>query len=334
MTTYIDPRKRHAFHTNKDADDHELTPEARENLLKSYLPEPASESTSPDRNGPQRPLKLARKKPVRAAIKKQLYLLVFTITHFIFSISFRFRRAYHAVTQRVFALYYYHHRTPEYIKRDIKPLDKLPQHLSVILDLNERDDDHGNSGLEGLVHDVCEITAWTVSAGIPMLSIYEETGQNSVTPTHLRRLLILKLGILKNYMPQLHEAITQTFVSYFGEDRKPTLTLRAPLIPAFSPPETPPLDDSRPSSPNSPGPLRITLLLLSRTDGRDTIVDLTKTLADMAQKKTIGPKDITTDLINMELKDAVSGDPDLLILFSPRVVLKGYPPWQVRLTEI
>lgn len=27
-------------------------------------------------------------------------------------------------------------------------------------------------------------------------------------------------------------------------------------------------------------------------------------------------------------------EPDLLILFSPRVYLQGFPPWQIRLTEI
>ena len=27
-------------------------------------------------------------------------------------------------------------------------------------------------------------------------------------------------------------------------------------------------------------------------------------------------------------------EPDLLILFSPRVDLQGFPPWQIRLTEI
>jgi dehydrodolichyl diphosphate syntase complex subunit NUS1 len=27
-------------------------------------------------------------------------------------------------------------------------------------------------------------------------------------------------------------------------------------------------------------------------------------------------------------------EPDLLILFSPRVDLQGFPPWQLRLTEI
>jgi dehydrodolichyl diphosphate syntase complex subunit NUS1 len=40
------------------------------------------------------------------------------------------------------------------------------------------------------------------------------------------------------------------------------------------------------------------------------------------------------DLIDAQLSDHVSGEPDLLILFSPTVKLQGYPPWQLRLTEI
>ena len=28
------------------------------------------------------------------------------------------------------------------------------------------------------------------------------------------------------------------------------------------------------------------------------------------------------------------GEPDLLVLFSSNITLKGYPPWQLRLTEI
>lgn len=28
------------------------------------------------------------------------------------------------------------------------------------------------------------------------------------------------------------------------------------------------------------------------------------------------------------------GEPDLLVLFGPTVELSGYPPWQLRLTEI
>jgi dehydrodolichyl diphosphate syntase complex subunit NUS1 len=78
----------------------------------------------------------------------------------------------------------------------------------------------------------------------------------------------------------------------------------------------------------------LTLLLLSATDGRDTIIDLTKTLADMAQHGTLKPSQIDSNLIDVELRDAVSTEPDVLILFSPTVILKGYPPWQLRLTEI
>ena len=81
-------------------------------------------------------------------------------------------------------------------------------------------------------------------------------------------------------------------------------------------------------------PSHLTVLLLSATDGRDTIVDLTKTLAEMAQKESLHPDNISPELIDVELTEAVSDEPDLLILFSPKVVLKGYPPWQLRLTEI
>lgn len=76
------------------------------------------------------------------------------------------------------------------------------------------------------------------------------------------------------------------------------------------------------------------MLLLSAQDGRDTIVDLTKTLSDMAQSGTLHPEQINANLIDAELCEAVSSEPDLLVLFSPTVTLKGYPPWQLRLTEI
>jgi dehydrodolichyl diphosphate syntase complex subunit NUS1 len=54
----------------------------------------------------------------------------------------------------------------------------------------------------------------------------------------------------------------------------------------------------------------------------------------MAQHGTLKPSQIDVNLIDVELRDAVSTEPDVLILFSPTVVLKGYPPWQLRLTEI
>ena len=99
------------------------------------------------------------------------------------------------------------------------------------------------------------------------------------------------------------------------------------------------------------------LLLLSSIDGRDTLVDLTRTLTEMSQAHKLRPSDITSELINTEICATTSisslrhvhmsngngspdtagidsGEPDLLIIFGPHVRLDGYPPWQVRLSEI
>jgi dehydrodolichyl diphosphate syntase complex subunit NUS1 len=130
--------------------------------------------------------------------------------------------------------------------------------------------------------------------------------------------------VLKNYLPQTHTHIESTLESYFGKQRKPTLSLRAPHLSSYSPPSTPPTTECP----------HLTVLLLSEHDGRDTIVDLTRTLAEMAQRGDVAREQVNMDLIDAQLSDHVSGEPDLLILFSPTVQLKGYPPWQLRLTEI
>ena len=54
----------------------------------------------------------------------------------------------------------------------------------------------------------------------------------------------------------------------------------------------------------------------------------------MAQDYKLKPADISQELIDAEITESVMGEPDLLIVFGERVMLDGYPPWQVRLTEI
>ena len=78
----------------------------------------------------------------------------------------------------------------------------------------------------------------------------------------------------------------------------------------------------------------LSILLLSAEDGRATLVDLTKTLTEMSQRHKLSPDDLSLDLIDAEISESVMAEPDLLILFGPYVELQGYPPWQVRLTEI
>lgn len=135
-------------------------------------------------------------------------------------------------------------------------------------------------------------------------------------------------GVLKAYIPETHRAITQKLAAYFGP-KTPALGLHAPHSPSI---------ESGSSSPtvafDSPDSRHLSVMLLSAEDGRDSIVDLTKTLTEMAQRSKISPADISVDLVDAELSESVMGDPDLLILFGSHVHLSGYPPWHIRLTEI
>lgn len=156
--------------------------------------------------------------------------------------------------------------------------------------------------------------------------------------------------------------------SYFGAaPAAPRLRVLAPNHSILSPSPSP-SPTIEPKETNGDTPIgntlasevqraEMNLLLLSSTDGRDTLIDLTRTLAEMAQAHKLRPSDITSQLINTEIcattsvsslrhsqapssndspnpSSIDSGEPDLLIIFGPYVKLDGYPPWQVRLTEI
>ena len=78
----------------------------------------------------------------------------------------------------------------------------------------------------------------------------------------------------------------------------------------------------------------LSVLLISAEDGRSTLVDLTRTLTEMSQRRKLSPDDISQDLIDAEITESVMRVADVLVLFGCRGVLQGYPPWQARLTEI
>ncbi len=142
-----------------------LSPEGRERLLKPYLPAPPKKKSTPRRKVSQ---------PIQDFIMKQIHILIYSIIHMLFSVYIRIRQTHHAIIDRIFAILYYHHRAPELIKQDVKSLDRLPQHLSVILEL--KGDEQGTAGLEALIDDLAEIAAWCCCVGIPTLSVYEKTG--------------------------------------------------------------------------------------------------------------------------------------------------------------
>ncbi|KAL4772604.1 Decaprenyl diphosphate synthase-like protein [Aspergillus nidulans var. acristatus] len=290
----------------------------RENIVKPYLPDPSELPRWP----PQRRRKLPRKTPIRTFIKSQIHLITYTFLHIFFGIAVRLVQTYHAVLDRILAIIYYHHRTPELIRKDVKDLDRLPGHLSVILSLRKEDD-----ALPILMDEVAELVSWSASAGIPVLSVYERS------------------GLLKSCIPMLHQVITNKLSSYFGSSQQPTLQLFAPHHPIY---KTRPAGDAAKNS--------LVVLLLSATDGQETLVDLTKTLAEMSQNGKLSPDDITMELVDAEISEIttqpsqdvaptandhevskplqVKPEPDLLLVFGPSLKLNGYPPWHIRLTEM
>ena len=132
---------------------------------------------------------------------------------------------------------------------------------------------------------------------------------------------------MKGYVGATHRAVRRKLSSYFGPQH-PALSLRAPHVPSMESDSNTPINESTLAIPH------LSILLISAEDGRDSLVDLTKTLAEMSQRSKISTNDISIDLVDAELSESVMGEPDLLILFGPIVELSGYPPWQVRLSEI
>lgn len=181
-------------------------------------------------------------------------------------------------------------------------LTKKPKHLSAIL--KTEGNHRAKNDLDRLIEETAELATWCACAEIPMLSIYE------------------KSGVLKKHMPRVYEAVVQKFTFYFGAEH-PTLSVTSPHQDDFP---TRMLEESRHG--------HLQLHLISYQDGRESIVDLTRTLADMSQRGKISPRDISQELIDAELSEGILPEPDLLILFTPHVELSGYPPWQIRLTEI
>ncbi|KAL6234293.1 hypothetical protein BDW75DRAFT_168905 [Aspergillus navahoensis] len=314
----VSRRDRELLRDNIRSREAKLSATDRENILKPYLPDPSELPRWP----PQRRKKLPRKTPIRTFIKSQIHLITYTFLHIFFGIAVRLVQTYHAVLDRILAIIYYHHRTPELIQKDVKDLDRLPEHLSVILSLRKEDD-----ALTILMDDVAELASWSASAGIPVLSVYE------------------KSGILKSCIPMLHQVITNKLSSYFGSSQQPTLQLFAPHHPIYR------------TRPDGDGPnTSLVVLLLSVTDGQETFVDLTKTLAEMSQNGKLSPEDITMELVDAEISEIttqpsqhvattagddeasrpthVKPEPDLLLVFGPSLKLNGYPPWHIRLTEM
>lgn len=303
-------KDRELYRIDEKGDHQVLNEDTKKRLIQNYLPEESDTDPEDDKTASdtwkQHSATPASRFGVRRAAKNKLYLFVYVFIHSIFSLYIRIRQAWHTVAYRLSSILYYHHRTPAYIEKDVEGIKKLPKHLSVILKL-ETGARHGTE-LERLINEAAEISVWCTCAKIPTLTVYEKT------------------GILKRHLPLVQQTINQKFRAYFGR-HQPSMTVSMPHADEVL--ETAAVGDFARADPR-----HLNVLFISAEDGRESMVDLTKTLTEMSQKAKLSPKDIGLDLIDAELSEGIMSEPDLLITFGPHVELDGYPPWPIRLTEI
>lgn len=227
--------------------------------------------------------------------------LILLMIFFLMSIYKNWVFVYRRIRLKLLNLAYYPNKSPHIIRDDVNKLSKIPKKITCIL--NFKDEEEENGGIDGLFNDISELVAWCISAGILELSIYEFN------------------GIINNYHPDLNRYINKNLKSYFGTEFVPTIQISIP--------------HNNKVIVNKPGKsIDLNINLISRIDGKPTIVELTKTISELAINKELNIKDINIELINEELIELVGSEPDLMIIFNPNLDLQDYPPWHIRLTEI
>lgn len=239
-----------------------------------------------------------QKAPSRPHLRRAWRVLFFSLLQLIFAAFFVGRniRAFsNCVRYRVEGAGRHHHRSPQLIRNDVRKLSKIPAHLGAILNL--QGDHIEDGGVDGLLNDCGELTAWSISAGVKELTIYERTGV-------LRRLP----------RQDVVRAIQNKLESYFGADGVPQFAVRSSEEPEIK--------------------SGFAINLLSERDGRATLVELTRTFANLASENKLNPSDVTVELVDEQLTSLVGHEPDLILMFTPQLDLQGFPPWHVRVSEL
>ncbi|KAL6940453.1 hypothetical protein ACO0QE_004354 [Hanseniaspora vineae] len=232
----------------------------------------------------------------------------------------------HRVKIKIFNLAYNPANTPQLIRRDVNSLSKIPKNLAAILEYKPEEDVGG--GILGLMDGSSDLVAWSLSSGIKHLVLYDYN------------------GVLKKDVDMLRYTIYNKLAKYFGPNNVPKFAIRIPRTDSiyYNTAELEAEDEGYGDSADNTGDnssaksntnkkVSIEITLLSNVDGRETVVELTRTMAELCYKKELDIKDVTMDLVDKELIQLVGNEPDLLLYFGPNLDLQGYPPWHIRLTE-
>lgn len=244
------------------------------------------------------------------------YKTVLTLIYLVMSLLRAIEYLGNRVKLRFLQLAYNPAGDPETINNDVNKLSKIPKRISAVLTYKSEQEESG--GVDGLCEDTAKVTSWCLSAGIRELSIYEYH------------------GVLKKQIPALRRSVYRKLVAYFGSENVPSFVIRIPHLDKNYDGciDGKLIEGELPLGVVEPEAYDVEISLLSVVDGRPTIVELTKVMAELAKKGALQPADITVKFMDQELSQLVGKEPDLVILFQPYLNLQGYPPWQIRLSEL
>lgn len=288
-----------------------LKKDPRKSKLKLLKAVTESALMDEDQDMTERKLKrLSQGKILDRKISKMEYVMckvLLVILYMIYGFYRYFQYEYNKMKLRLLGIVYNPSNTPQLIRQDVNKLKKIPRRLAAILEMKSASSVGG--GVKGLMNDGSEVVCWTVSAGIKHLILYDYD------------------GILKSNVSDFRKEIYNRLGKYYGPSNIPKYAIRIPHLNKIYFNET---DRKTTGEKNK---VAIEISLLSSRDGRETIVDLTKTMADLCASRELKLTDITMKLVDKELGQLVGPEPDLLLYFGPSLDLQGFPPWHIRLTE-
>ncbi|GAA5919008.1 hypothetical protein JCM6882_002005 [Rhodosporidiobolus microsporus] len=185
------------------------------------------------------------------------------------------------------------------------------------------------------------LVRWCKELGIQTLSVFDETG------LLVRRAADVAAGLSLELLPpeaNMHGCVTLRLEAGPIETRAKAAVGGDLADDVAHPSSSCASDDGRSGSsatlvndeslPSSPSLSPFTLKLLSRAAGRPHLAQVARALSGGA--RALQPeKQLTTEAVSAILDALPLSEPDLLFVFGgPYLRLQGFPPWQIRLTEM
>ncbi|GAA5845507.1 hypothetical protein JCM11251_001658 [Rhodosporidiobolus azoricus] len=194
--------------------------------------------------------------------------------------------------------------------------------------------------LREMVEQVEQLVAWCRELGIETMSIYDETGILVRRASDVATALSLEPLVLKKETMQGCVTLSAAAQSDDVASKSPApggTETRSPPTSGLDDGEsgssaTLVNDESPLSSSTSPGSFK--LHLLSREAGRPQLAQVAQALA-LRQKPGQVAEELTTEAVSVVLDALPFTEPDLLfVLGGPYLRLCGFPPWQIKLSEM